>query len=195
MIPGSLAIIMTLIGTLLTALVVAREWERGTMEALMSTPVSIVELLVGKLVPYFVLALLSMTICVFISAVLYKVPLRGSLLLLYLVTSVFLFTALGLGLLISTLTKNQFVAGQIAIVASFLPAFMLSGFIFEIYSMPQIIQFFTYIIPARYFVSALQTIFLVGNIWTLMILDLIPMFLVGLFIMMITARKTVKRLD
>lgn len=195
LIPGSLAIIMTLIGTLLTALVVAREWERGTMEALMSTPVSISELLIGKLIPYFIFGMSSMAMCVAISVMIYHVPLRGSLFVLAIVSGVFLFTALGLGLLISTIARNQFVAAQASQVTAFLPAFMLSGFIFEITSMPWIIQMISYIIPARYFVSSLQTIFLVGNVWTLIILNLIPMLAVGLLFYLVTAHITVKRLD
>jgi ABC-2 type transport system permease protein len=195
LIPGSLAIIMTLIGTLLTALVVAREWERGTMESLMSTPVTIVEILIGKLIPYFILGLGSMTLCVCIAVFLYNVPLRGSFGVLALVSSVFLFSALGLGLLISTLSKNQFIASQAAIVAAFLPAFMLSGFLFEIDSMPFLIRCITYILPARYFVSSLQTLFLVGNVWSLIFYDLVPMILMGSILFFFTARKTVKRLD
>nr|WP_068468588.1 ABC transporter permease [Candidatus Protochlamydia phocaeensis] len=195
LIPGSLAIIMTLIGTLLTALVVAREWERGTMEAMMATPVSIVEILIGKLVPYFILGMISMNMCVFIASFIYHIPLRGSLLLLWVVTGVFLLTALGIGLLISTLAKNQFVAAQAAMVAAFLPGFILSGFIFEIASMPLIIQMVTYLIPARYFVSSLQTIFLVGNIWELILPNILIMLFIGILIFLITARKTVKRLD
>lgn len=195
LVPGSLAIIMTLIGTLLTALVVAREWERGTMEALMSTPVSITELLFGKLIPYFTLGMVSMAMCVVVAVFVYHVPLRGSALLLAFVSAVFLFTALGLGLLISTIARNQFVAAQAALVAAFLPGFILSGFIFEILSMPPIIQMVTYIIPARYFVSSLQTLFLVGNVWQLILYNIIPMFGIGLFFYFVTALKTVKRLD
>ncbi len=195
LIPGSLAIIMTLIGTLLTALVVAREWERGTMEALMSTPVTIYEILIGKLIPYFILGLGSMTLCVIIAVFLYHVPLRGSFWVLALVSSVFLFSALGLGLLISTLAKNQFAASQAAIVSAFLPAFMLSGFLFEIASMPKAIRALTYVMSARYFVSALQTLFLVGNVWKLIVYDIVPMLTIGLIFFFITARKTVKRLD
>ncbi|CAF24611.1 ABC transporter permease [Candidatus Protochlamydia amoebophila] len=195
LIPGSLAIIMTLIGTLLTALVVAREWERGTMEALMSTSVTITELLIGKLVPYFILGMFAMTVCVCIAVFFYHIPLRGSWLLLGFVTAIFLWTALGLGLLISTLTKNQFTAAQAAIVASYLPAFILSGFIFEISSMPTPIRWITYLIPARYFVSSLQTIFLVGNIWKLIIPNTGVMLLIGCVIYLLTAKKTVKRLD
>ncbi|OJV08188.1 MAG: hypothetical protein BGO14_01845 [Chlamydiales bacterium 38-26] len=193
--PGSLAIVMTLIGTLLTALVVSREWERGTMEALMATPVKISELLIGKLIPYFILGMFSMVICVLVSIFLYNVPFRGSLLVLTIVSAVFLLAALALGLLISTIAKNQFVAAQMAMVAGFLPGFILSGFIFEISSMPMIIRAFTYLIPARYFVSALQTLFLVGNVWELILIDLFFMALAALTIFLITAKITVKRLD
>ena len=195
LIPGSLAIIMTLIGTLLTALVVAREWERGTMESLMSTPVSIFELLIGKLVPYYILAMCSMTISFLIAVYAYDVPFRGSFLVLAFATSVFLLPALGLGLFISTAAKNEFVASQAAIVSAFLPAFILSGFIFEIASMPPLIRLLTYILPARYFVACLQTLFLVGNIWSYLFANLLPMFVLGLLLFIVTARRTVKRLD
>lgn len=195
LLPGSLAIIMTLIGTLLTALVVTREWERGTMEALMTTPVTIGELLIGKTLPYFTLGMGSMAICVTIAIVLYDVPFRGSWILLALVTAVFLLTALGLGLLISTTTRSQFVASQNAIVAAFLPSYILSGFIFEIYSMPLVIQWITYFVPARYFVSSLLTLFLVGNVWQLLIYNFLPMIAVGSLFFTITALRTAKRLD
>lgn len=195
LVPGSLAIIMTLIGTLLTALVVAREWERGTMEAMMATPVTISELLVGKLIPYFILGMGSMTLCVIGAKILYNTPLRGSWIVLELVAACFLTTALGLGLLISTVTKNQFVAAQAAMIAAFLPAYILSGFIFEIASMPLPIQLLTYIVPARYFVTCLQTLFLVGNVWPLLIINVIPMLLIGLVFFFLSARISVKRLD
>lgn len=195
LLPGSLAIIMTLIGTLLTALVVAREWERGTMEALIATPLSKVELIIGKVVPYFVLGMLSMIICVFISTVGFGVPLRGSLFALGLVSATFLFTALGCGLMISTLAKNQIIASQVALISGFLPAYILSGFLFEISSMPIAIQLLTYIIPARYFVQCLQTIFLVGDVWELILPNMIPMLSLGLIFFIIAVRKTGKRLD
>lgn len=195
LIPGSLAIIMTLIGTLLTALVVSREWERGTMEALMSTPAKISEILIGKLIPYFCLGMVSMLLCVAIAVFYYQIPFRGSFALLALVSAVFLFSALGVGLLISTSARSQFVAAQGAMAAAFLPSFILSGFIFEIRSMPVVIQWITHIIPARYFVSSLQTLFLVGNVWSLIIPNILAMFIVGLCLMGLAARKTVKRLD
>lgn len=195
LIPGSLAITMTLIGTLLTALVVSREWERGTMEALMATPVGIYEILVAKLIPYFILGMVSMVLSTIFAVFYYEVPLRGSIFALALVTGVFLFSALGIGLLISTNARNQFVASQAAIVASFLPAFVLSGFIFEISSMPLVIRTLTYFVPARYFVSCLQTIFLAGNIWSLLIINILFMLFFGFLLFFLTARKTVKRLD
>lgn len=195
LVPGSLAIIMTMIGTLLTALVIAREWERGTMESLMSTPVTIYEILIGKLIPYYFMGMLSMSLCVVGAILLYNIPLRGSWLVLAFVTTCFLIPALGLGLLISTLTKNQFAASQAAVVAGFLPAYMLSGFLFEISSMPYLIQMITYGIPAKYFVKALLTIFLVGNVWSLIIKSVIPMLFIGLVIFLVTSRIIVKRLD
>jgi len=195
LIPGSLAIIMTLIGTLLTALVVAREWERGTMEALMATPVDINEIILGKLIPYFTLGLFSMTMCFLISVYYYQVPFRGSFFALTLVSSVFLLSALAVGLVISTIARNQFVAAQSAMAAAFLPGFILSGFIFEIGSMPAPIQFITHIVSARYFVSSLQTLFLVGNIWSLLIPNIIAMAAIALFFFTWTAHRIVKRLD
>ncbi len=195
LVPGSIAIIMTLIGTILTALVIAREWERGTMEAVMATPVSILEILLGKLIPYFMMGMVSMLLCVGVATLLYDVPLRGSLLALIATTSVFLLAALGLGLLISSAAKNQFVASQMALMSAFLPAFMLSGFIFEISSMPEPIQDLTYLFAARYFVTSLQTLFLAGNVWPLLVKCILAMAAISLFFFLITAHKTRKRLD
>lgn len=195
LVPGSLAIIMTLIGTLLTALVVAREWERGTMEAIMATPVTILELLVGKLIPYFILGMCSMTLCVITAKLLYNTPFRGSWIVLELIAACFLTTALGLGLLISIVTKNQFAAAQAAMVAAFLPAYILSGFLFEIASMPWPIQLLTYVVPAKYFVASLQTLFLVGDIWSLIILNVIPMLCIGAVFFFLSSSLSVKRLD
>lgn len=195
LLPGSIAIILTLIGTLLTALVVAREWERGTMEAIMSTPITIVELLLGKLLPYFVLGMSSLIVCLIITLEWFGIPFRGSLWLLFGVSAVYLFPALSLGLLISTLAKNQFVAAQAALIAGFLPALILSGFLFQIASMPWWLQYFTHIIPARYFVAILQTLFLSGDIYEIIIPNLIYMFLLGLAFFVIVLKKTRKRLD
>ncbi|MBS0271366.1 MAG: ABC transporter permease [Proteobacteria bacterium] len=195
LLPGSIAIIMSLIGTLLTALVVAREWERGTMEAIMSTQIRISEMFLGKLLPYFLLGLASMTLCVTFSVTLFAVPFRGSYLILLLSTSIFLLAALGLGLLISSTTRNQFVASQISIMLGFLPAFILSGFIFEINSLPWIIQGLTYLLPPRYFVTILQSSFLSGTIWELILPNLFFMLLMALILLGISSKKIVKRLD
>ena len=164
LIPGLIAVIMTLIGALLTSMVVAREWERGTLESLFSTPVTIPEILLGKFLPYFVLGMAGMGISVLMGHYLFEVPLRGSLFVLTVTSALFLTTALGMGLVISTVSKNQFVAGQIAIVFTFLPAFILSGFIFDIHSMPLFIRIITHIIPASYYVTILQSLFLAGDI-------------------------------
>jgi len=195
LLPGSLGIIMTLVGTLLTALVVARDWERGVMEILLSMPLSIIEMMVGKLLPYFILGMLSMCAATAAAVWIFHVPLRGSILLLILVSGVFLISALALGLLISTLAKNQFVAAQAALVAAFLPGFMLSGFLFEIASMPWPIRAITTILPVRYFVSSLQTLFLVGNIWPLILYDMAMMVLISGFLCFLISQFTVRRLD
>lgn len=195
LLPGSLAITMTLIGILLTALVVAREWERGTMEAMMSTPIGIIELIIGKLIPYFFLGILSMAISFILTVYGFQVPFRGSIWVLGLVSTAFLFCALSIGLMISTLSKNQLVAFQVSVIVGFLPAYILSGFLFEISSMPVWIQVLTYLIPARYFVTCLQSLFLVGNVWKLLFWNIWPMIAIGLVFLLITARKTVKRLD
>lgn len=195
LLPGSIAIIMTLIGTLLTALVVAREWERGTMEAIMATPLRISEMLLAKLVPYFLLGLCAMVLCVFLTVILFQVPFRGSYFILFVSTSIFLLAALSIGFLVSSTTRNQFVASQIAIIIGFLPAFTLSGFIFEISSMPWIIQMMTYIFPPRYFVTILQSSFLSGTTWELILPSLLVMFLIASFFLVISALKMVKRID
>lgn len=195
LIPGALAIVMTMIGTLLTALVVAREWERGTMEGLLSTPSSILELLVGKLLPYFVLGLAATLVGTSIAIGLFGVPLRGSWFALLTATAAFLVPALGQGLLISAVTKNQFVAAQMALLTAFLPSLLLSGFLFEIASMPTVIQILTYAVPARYFNTALQTIFLAGDVWSLLSTQLGAMLAIGLVFFGIARMRTRKSLE
>jgi len=195
LVPGAIAIIMTTIGTLLTALVVAREWERGTMEALISTPAGIFEILAGKLLPYFVLGLIATVGCALLSVGVFGVPLRGSWLALLTLSCAFLVPALGQGLLISTLARNQFVAAQVAVFSGFLPAFLLSGFLFEIESMPVPIRTLTYAVPARYFVAALQTVFLAGDVWAQFVPDILSMLVVGAVFFSVTALNTRKSLD
>ena len=195
LVPGLVAVIMTLIGALLTALVVAREWERGTMEALMVTPIRIGELLLGKLLPYFVLGMGGMLLSVAMARWQFGVPLTGSFWLLLATSTLFMLVALGMGLLISTVARNQFVAGQIAILVTFLPAFILSGFIFDIGSMPAPIQFITHVVPARYFVAILQTLFLAGDVWPVVLGNAAALLLMMLIFFAVLGRKARKRLE
>ncbi|CAH6252326.1 Inner membrane transport permease YbhS, partial [Klebsiella oxytoca] len=194
-IPGAITIIMTVVGAILTSLVVAREWERGTMEALLSTEITRAELLLCKLIPYYFLGMLAMLLCMLVAVFILGVPFRGSLVILFFITSLFLLSTLGMGLLISTITRNQFNAAQVALNAAFLPSIMLSGFIFQIDSMPAIIRAVTYVIPARYFVSTLQSLFLAGNIPVVLLVNV--MFLIASAVMFIglTWLKTKRRLD
>jgi ABC-2 type transport system permease protein len=194
LVPGSIVIVMTLVGTLLTSLVVAREWERGTMEAMMATPVTAVELLAGKIVPYFLLGLMSASLCVLLTVFLFGVPLRGSLFALYALSAVFLLPALGQGLLISSVTKNQFLASQIALISAFLPSFLLSGFLFEIRSMPIPIQLISRIIPARYLIPCIQSVFLAGDIWPMFFADMAVILLIGSIFFAVAIRNTRKRI-
>ncbi len=195
LLPGAVGIILTLIGTLLTSLVVAREWERGTMEALLATAVTPGELLLGKLVPYFALGMAAMAVSVSVTVFGFGVPFRGSVLALLVVSSAYLMVMLGLGLLISTLTKNQFAASQAALVSAFLPAFELSGFIFEIDSMPAPIRMMTRLLPARYFVSSLQTLFLAGNVRSVLIPNVLILVAMATVLFLALRRATRVRLE
>lgn len=195
LVPGSIAIVMTMIGTLLTALVVAREWERGTMEAMMATPITMVEFIASKIIPYFFLALGSMAICTLLAVYVFGVPFRGSPWALTAIISAFLAPALGQGLLISAATKNQFVASQIALLSAFLPSMLLSGFLFEIDSMPWPIQIISYLVPARYLIPSLQTVFLAGDLWSVFIPNMLITLGFGALFFLLTFRVTRKRLD
>jgi ABC-2 type transport system permease protein len=191
LLPGAVAIILTVIGTLLTSLVVAREWERGTMEALLASPIAPSELLLGKVVPYFVLGLGAMALSTAVTVFGFGVPFRGSILALLAVSSAYLAAMLAMGLLISTITRNQFAASQAAVIAGFMPAFDLSGFVFEIDSMPWPIRLLTYLLPARYFVSSLKTLFLAGDVAHVLIPNGLVMvaMAVGLFILLFRATR------
>ena len=195
LIPGSVAIIMTLIGTLLTALVIAREWERGTIEALMTTPVGVSEFLLGKLIPYFLLGMGAMSLAATAAVWIFDVPFRGSIPMLLAVTALFLLTMLPQGLLISTVTRNQFVASQAALIAAFLPAFELSGFIFEISSMPPAIRMLTYFLPARYYVTSLQTLFLAGDVLPVLLPAMATLATIAAILLALLVYKTRMRLE
>jgi ABC-2 type transport system permease protein len=193
LVPGSIAVVMTMIGTLLTALVVAREWERGTLEGLMATPIGMGEFILTKVVPYFVLALCSMALCTLLAVTLFGVPFRGSPLALLAISAVFLLPALGQGLLISAATRNQFVASQLALLTAFPPTMLLSGFLFEIASMPKVIRWLTYLVPAHYLIPQLQTVFLAGDDWGLYLPDMAALLGFGALFFAIAIRVTRRR--
>jgi len=161
-VPGLIAVIMSIIAAMLTALTIAREWERGTMEQLAATPVSRVEVVLGKLLPYLAIGLFDVAVTVVAGVVIFGTPLNGSPFTLAILTTLFLVGALGLGIFISAAVKSQVLATQIAIVVTYLPAVLLSGFMFDIASMPRFMQAITFLIPARYYVTVTRGIFLKG---------------------------------
>ena len=169
LVPGLIVLVMTLIGAFLTAMVVAREWERGTFEALFVTPVRGTEILLGKTIPYFVLGMAGLVLCVLAGRFLFHVPVRGSVAVLFGGSVLYVLVALGIGLLISSAVKNQLVASQVTLLATFMPAFMLSGLLFDLRSMPTAIRVVTYLLPARYYVALLQTTFLAGDVWAVIV--------------------------
>jgi ABC-2 type transport system permease protein len=194
-IPGSITVIMTVIGALLTSLVVAREWERGTMEALLASPVTRTELLLSKILPYYGLGMISLLLCVAVAHWVLRVPFHGTISALWVVGSLFLLSVLGIGLAISTGMRNQFNAAQAALNAAFLPAVMLSGFIYEISSMPVFLRGVTHIIPARYFVSSMQTIFQAGALWQLLLPDILMLAGTTVVFIGLTAKLTKRRME
>jgi len=165
LVPGLIVLIMTLIGALLTALVMAREWERGTLEALFVTPVRAGEILMAKMIPYFALGMVGLALCILAAKFLFEVPIRGSISILVAVSMLYLLVALSIGLLISSVTKSQFVSSMATLLITFLPALFLSGFLFDLRSMPVAVRIISYALPARYYVTLLQTVFLAGDIW------------------------------
>lgn len=195
LVPGVIVLVMTMIGALLTSIVIAREWERGTFEALFATPVRPVEILLSKTIPYFIMGMLGLALSVIGSQVLFGVPLRGSLWVLVLVSSLYLCVALGIGLVISSLSKSQFLANQMTFLVTFLPATLLSGFVFDIRSMPLGSQIVTHIFPACYFVSSLQTLFLAGNVWSVILPDMAVLAVMATLLMWLALKSIRKRID
>jgi ABC-2 type transport system permease protein len=194
LVPGLIVLIMTLSGAFLTSLVVAREWERGTLEALFVTPVRPDEILLGKTIPYFVLGMIGLALCLLAAKFLFQVPFRGSVLVLISVSMLYLLVALAIGLLISSVFKSQFVASQIALLVTFLPALMLSGFLFDLRSMPALVRVVSYILPARYYVTLLQTVFLAGDIWSVILPNAAVLAGMAVLFFVLTRRVTRKGL-
>lgn len=192
LVPGLIVMVMTLIGAFLTTMVMAREWERGTLEALFVTPVRSGEILLGKTLPYFALGMLGLVLVILAARFLFGVPLRGSVIVLAVASMLYLLVALGVGLLISSAVKTQLVASQLSMLVTYLPALMLSGFIFDLRSVPAAVNAIASAFPARYFVSIMQTVFLAGNIWSVILPNaavLFGMVLVLLILSVIATRK------
>jgi ABC-2 type transport system permease protein len=194
LVPGLIVLVVTLIGSFLTAMVMAREWERGTLEALFVTPARSEEILLGKTVPYFVLGMIGLLLCVLAARFLFKVPLRGSVWVLMAVSMLYLLVTLGIGLLVSSVTRSQFVASQIALLVSFMPAMMLSGFLFDLRSMPMAVRLITFLMPARYYVTLLQTVFLAGNIWSVIVPNALVLAGIAAALIVLSRAATHKRL-
>lgn len=193
-IPGVLALVMSVIGAFLTSLTIAREWERGTMEQLISTPVTPLEIMFGKLVPYFAIGMFDVIVCAFIALYWFHVPFRGSFLTLLISSAMFMIVVLSMGFFISVIAHNQLAASQIALLATFLPAFLLSGFLYAIEQMPVVLQWITRILPARYYVSVLKEIFLKGTPTPLLYADLIPLAVFTVVLALLATHSFHKRL-
>lgn len=195
LVPGLIVLIMTLVGAFLTALVMAREWERGTLEALFVTPVRPAEILLAKMLPYCAIGLLGFVLCMLAARFLFAVPLQGSLLVLTLCSMLYLLVAVGLGLLISSVSKNQFLASQIALLASFMPSLMLSGFLFDLRNVPLAARLVGQLLPATYFMELIRTLFLAGNVWPLILRNCAILAAYALLFLALAWRVTRKRLD
>ncbi len=193
-VPGVLALVMSVIGAFLTSLTVAREWERGTMEQLISTPVTALEIMLGKLLPYFVIGMVDVGLSTALAVYWFRIPFRGTMATLFLSSALFLIVLLLLGFFISVIAKTQLAASQIALIATFLPAFLLSGFLFAIEQMPVFIQYVTRVLPARYYVSALKKIFLKGTPLEMLYADLLPLVVFALLLVLLTTRAFKKKL-
>lgn len=167
LVPGLIVLIMTLVGAFLTAMVMAREWERGTLEALFVTPVRPGEILLAKIIPYFMVGMLGLGMCLIAARFLFEVPMYGSLLIILVSSMLYMLVALGIGLVISSVTKNQFLASQLALISSFMPSLMLSGFLFDLRDVPAVIRMVGHALPATYFMELIRTLFLAGNVWPL----------------------------
>jgi ABC-2 type transport system permease protein len=167
LVPGLIVLIMTLVGAFLTALVMAREWERGTLEALFVTPVRPVEILLAKIIPYFAVGMLGLALCLLSARFLFAVPMYGSLLVVVFSSMLYLIVAVSLGLVISSVTRNQFLASQVALIATFMPSMMLSGFLFDLRNVPTAVWVIGHLLPATYFMDLIKTLFLAGDVWPL----------------------------
>jgi ABC-2 type transport system permease protein len=188
-VPGLIAVVMMILAAMSTSLTIAREWEIGTMEQLIVTPAKPREIIVGKLTPYFFLGMIQISLVVLVGTLLFNVPLKGNIFFLFCVSGVFLICGLGMGLFISTMTRSQQLAFMFSILLTLLPSFLLSGFIFPISSMPRIIQFVTYLVPAKYFLIVLRGIFLKGTGLAILWPEVVSLFAFASLILLACAKR------
>ena len=194
-VPGVIMLVLMIVGVFLTSVVMAREWERGTFESLFVTPTGVLELILAKLIPYFSVAMLGMLLCLLAGRYLYELPLRGSMILIVGVTMLFLIVALGIGLVISALTKNQFLACQVSLLVSFLPSLMLSGFMFDLHTEPWGIRLLSQAFPTTYYLQLLKSLLLAGNYWPLIIRNTLLLTGYAVFFMGLAFRLTRKKVE
>ena len=195
LIPGVIVLIMTIIGAQLTALVMAGEYERGTLESLFVSPVRSWEILLAKALNNFALAIIGLSLALLFARYVFGVPIRGTVFILLAVSALYLLVMLGVGLLISSVSKNQFIACQMSLFFTFMPAFMLSGFFYDIGNMPQAVQWVTYLVPARYYVTLMQTLFLAGDIWSVIVPNALILAVIAVLMLCLAWWKTPKRLE
>jgi ABC-2 type transport system permease protein len=194
-IPGVVAVIMALVGAQLTSLTISREWERGTMELLISTPVKPSELIIGKLAPYLAIGWIDAAFCLIIAALWFQVPFRGTIFTLFITTTLFLVVVLGIGYLLSVLIRSQIGASQIALLVTMLPTTLLSGYVFPIDQMPKVVQDITYLVYARYYVTIVKAIFLKGSDIPALMTPILFLLVYAVAVMVLAARAFHKRLD
>jgi ABC-2 type transport system permease protein len=192
LVPGLVVLVLTLIGAFLTSLLIAREWERGTLEALFVTPVRPLELVLAKLVPYLGVGVINLVFCLLAARFLFHVPMRGSLLVMLVASMLYLAVSLLMGLLISGVTRNQFQASQVALLTSFMPALMLSGFVFDLRNVPVVIQVISHVLPATHFMGLIKTLFLAGDNWPMILRDC-GILLVYVVVFTFAARRTLRK--
>lgn len=195
LVPGLIVLIMTLVGAFLTALVMAREWERGTLEALFVTPVRPVEILLAKIIPYFAVGMLGLALCLLSARYLFAVPMYGSLLVVVFASMLYLIVAVSLGLVISSVTRNQFLASQVALIATFMPSMMLSGFLFDLRNVPTAVWVIGHLLPATYFMDLIKTLFLAGDVWPLVWRNCAILLAYAVGLMLVARAVTRKSLD
>lgn len=194
-VPGLMMLISTIVGVFLTALVMAREWERGTLEAIFVTPVRLIEILLAKMIPYFFVAMFGFILCLMAAKYLYKLPIHGSLAIILFSSVIYLFVSLGIGLLISTITKSQFLSAQVSLIVSFMPALMLTGFIFDLRSVPEFISRIGHALPPTYYLELLKSLFLAGNNWTMIAKNCSILILYAIFFVVLALKVTRKRVE